>query len=319
METLNTEYKEFYLNEIPYENNECKKFVKYGFTESYYNYCYEKLGDQIIKIVPKYISSYNNIKTLGTIYIGIRDDGIKTGIPLNRTENQIFDYIKNKINECKQYISNGEILDKITIIIEKMEKKKSLNKKKDILKKINKMNIIKSIEEYRYSDYIDKMNRIKRNLMKYRCKISSILENKTLKRELIYYINSKCKTSRTRKILKLELEKTIDYSPENIKITKMDKRNVMYWLTTFRDTRTRDYIKKMQKIKKEKKYRDTIYMDICKNMDYVREFSDINFYIIKLTMTQTVPDMISYIKNGKWMTPIRYIDNKMNIPLTKQL
>lgn len=316
METLNIEYKELYLNSVPFTNTECRRFIKHGFTNEYYTYCLERFTSQFIKVIPKYASAYNNSRINGKIIFGIRDNGNKIGIPfINELEIEV--YIKSLLTECEKYVTDNEILRNITVSIEKLEKRN--NKKNEIIKKINKMNTIIGIEECKYNSYITKMDKIKKELSKYRCKISNILKNKSLRNGLIKYINKTCRISRIRKLMKKSMNDTIDYSSENIKNTKLNKKNIMYWLTTYRDIKTDMCVKKLNKIKNNNKIRDTVYIDICKNMEYVREFSNVNFYIITCEVKYVLNNNILCLtEKNEWIHPLRYLDIHGN-PKTEKL
>ena len=321
METIHLEYKEFYLNYLHFDNLTCRKFIKHGFNKDYYDYCLTIFSEQFKKNIVKYISSFNNSNINGKIIFGIRDDGVQLGIPFIISQQQIYEHVYQLLELCKNYISDPSIFNNVKINIIKLNNKNnSSEQKKYILQKIIKHNTIVGIQQCKFNSVLDKLKNIKKNIEKYRCKISFVTQNKILKRELVKYINKKCKITKIRKQIKKSIETENNFNPDYIKQYKFNKRHLMFWVTSFRDIMTDKYVKKLSVTKQylnsfkyyhtDSTLRDNIYVEMCKNMSYVQYFSKENFYIIECEFYfDNNFGKIKYLhNNGNWCESYRIID-----------
>lgn len=282
-EKINIEFKEFYLNSVPFSERECKKIINSGvLPNKFYEYCNEILQSQIKKYIPKYISSFNNSKIHGTIYFGVKDNGIYSGIPHN---NLSIDIIRNMINECKNLVSNPTLIDALKIEIVKLDKFNDLSEKNKIKHFINKCNDIDCFKQMKFFDHMSKRLKILHQISKYRSKIIDVVNKTALRNECIKYIKNNCRTSRCRINFIKELKKRqIDLTPNNIHAHKKNKKHVMHWITTFRDCKTSEHVSKLKKLLNWKKVDfQNPYSNICRDMKKLKCFCNADFYIIKIS------------------------------------
>jgi hypothetical protein len=249
-EKFEREYKEFKLMKVPFNisSKVARHIIQqndYTLLENIYN---DTIRKYIYEYVPKYISVFGNTKsnehTHGELYIGVADSGKVIGIPLiNMTHDHIHNLVLDSINSMqinnsiKQTIINNVNVEVINVELnpENVED-----------------NVDNIIEDYYYKlqmynnleqEYIKMRKKWLKKYNYYRKAINSILNNPSIRVELISYITSLVKYDQDKynhksiyKIVqRLYNPEHIYYNRGEIKELKHDPTTIAYWIVNFRD------------------------------------------------------------------------------------
>ena len=348
-ETIEKEYKLFTFNSIiPLHPDIALKLLQNGkwhFNKS----VIESIKNYLHIFLPKYISSYthprSNIKK-GELYIGIQDDGIVYGIPykgiiqtkfIENKINKIFNTsLKFENNYIKAMYRNG-----ITVEIININKNNILENNlktnnsvfQEYLYQINKIqemhnNYIKKkrIWEKIYDPPVLKLHEII-NKIDYRCNIIEYIKEKTLGHPNCFTnkfsrVEAYCDIPNFKDtIVSLKTNyKFKTLTQEEIQELKLNKSNIFYWTTMWKDSR--NLMLKHIKPKPPSKNIDVNYplfllSQVQKMIPlWIKNNPKLNLYVIKITICGNIDKKIIQYKYGhKWLKCFRAFKNGEPISL----
>lgn len=317
-----TEYKEFCINDGDSLSDEEKiDILKNGWNPKLYKLVKNNIDYYLRMIVPKYISQFINSEIEGTLYIGVNDDGVISGIPFKKKLykktfcKNLYSHIKN-IYKTQNEIDS--IKKNVKVIIKKIKNNCCTN-----IDDIDK--IIKKYEEYNiiYNENIKKYKEEYKSwlaiYMKYRIQLNDMINNNIIRFELIDYIIDNIDFNTNIDINKLYDYIILLYSDNYIDIKKMCENNVfdhkkninhlVYWLCSFQDFMINKYLK----IKPTKPIR--IFKDITPEL-MIRKLhfnnNNVDYYIIKIIVKnkyKLIKD-IQVLHNDKYVKMERTLDKK---------
>jgi|SaaInlStandDraft_6_1057023.scaffolds.fasta_scaffold03376_9 hypothetical protein len=284
-ENQTLEFKEFYLKLHPDTYLDDDTIYEIITTGRWHDKLNMLILDNIkyyLKVyIPKYVSCYFNSQNNGKLIIGINDIGEITGIPFNGTLNldQIKSYIMTNIS---QYITGINALSSaINVSLVKV----------NILNEILEDNVNDSIETMHenllsYKSIMKKYKQSKEiwfvKISKYCVKIYKIINDSTLRQELIGFIKDNNGSNTIIKLLENNNKIPITLNEEFYKRMK-DKNDVIYWATSFKD----HHIEIIQLLRPKRKIlpiltNSSIILSNISDMRYkfINSNENINYYLI---------------------------------------
>jgi len=202
LETLGKEYKEFCLKTpttplVPYD--EIKHIIKSGtITPALQNIIDDSIHVTINQVFPKYFTSYKNSHMSGSIYIGVNDDGIVTGIPSTSLTTQ---YVKKclddactRIMACKNAIMSSITFQVIPLKVGPTIQSSPIYRKgTDVANTITKYEQDKTNIDTTFRQYkLDHQAWMKKK-SRYNCKLTTVMNDPSTRRELIAFIQKHLK------------------------------------------------------------------------------------------------------------------------------
>lgn len=245
-EDKSTELKEFMI-EIDLhkyvEPNEVRRFVRDGIYPPEINLIIEKnLEAYCIKYLPKYFAAFSNTESIdyGTLYFGIRDNSLVTGIPykgklipgmISAHMYQVYDRLRFFQDEERVDFSFVDFLAcfdiKVIPLINKIEKDRSLKK---LIKLKNKYNKLRKSYHMAYLA----RQAWKKRFKVYDRKIIVIADDMELRDELLGFVMAHSDAPQSI-INTLSLYRSIEIDESEIVERKKNKDDIVYWITEFKD------------------------------------------------------------------------------------
>jgi len=261
----------------------------------------ENLKMYCIKYLPKYFASFNNTESIdcGTLYFGIRDNSLVTGIPYKGelSQRMIISQMHHIYNRLRFYQNDKRVKFKYTDfiacfdieIIPLINKIKKDRSSKKLLKIKNKYNKICDNYNKAYSE----RQLWKKKFNVYNQKIIVIANDMTIRNELLTFVLTHSDPSQE-VINILSLYKSIDIDESEIATRKNNKYDVVYWITKFKDTsRQKNLSQKPRLPMKPSKgrYLNDIERIFRELYPLARKWKDkINYYIIRINIVRPTVD-----------------------------
>jgi len=318
-ETLDVEFKRFCLNYdlcVKYNEDEIKKIITTGtWSNKFSNYVNDSICNYVYYILPKYIATFLNTGIEGKVVFGVDDNGIITGIPVNKN------LTKKRITSC----INKTIIDNIKT---NNNKKNILNNINVNIKKITGYDITKTdISDIMYrkyqNDYKIYNNEFKNYKMKYdewciifnkyRIKLNELINNVTIKEELINHIDRNCFIFKKNSIIEyLKCNNNFDLTTEFIIKNKNKISSYVYWLIHFKDYMLSNIPPKPISPNKPKLFHYVYILMLLTPMINKFLLNNINYIIIEINIKiqkNTLNDLMYKDKKGCFVYKKRYTSN----------
>lgn len=324
-ESLEEEFKEFIMKIDPikyFEEDEIRTIVNTGRIDSdIFNLMItDNIAHYFKYYLPKYISCFGNSSlSHGNLYIGANDFGEITGIPFFGTLTNTF--MESFLEVLESYISDKDILKEIKLEVIKLEYDELYLDDaidpiiKDFYEKKKKF-------EEEYNKNILERRIWKEKMDYFTARIYDFANKKDLRKVVIDFVKtSPDYTEEYHHIIDL-LESSAEIpvgDGAEIALRKLDKHDIIYWLTSCKDT----YI---DKIKSERPYKipymyysNSIYVNqfsLLSNLRYrfINNNVGLHYYLVKISFP-TKYDSKIYFRNEndeKWIIRTRAIVN--NVP-----
>ena len=241
-ETKSIEFKEFCLKHKIFsclDRQQIYDMVRHSKLPNIFNnIILMNLYEYLQSYLPKYACSFHNMwiedktttKYEGDVFIGVDDFSEITGIPYNGNLNDnkilldkwVKDIIAENVDKCSclSYdvniheceIKDSYIDDDIEELLIKYDEEKRKFRQK-------------------YMEYTNDKKKWINAINKYKSKLSTIQTNKELRDEFIFYLITHDKYTKFEK----ELSGETDIDFENVRLTKYDKNNMIYWLIKYKE------------------------------------------------------------------------------------
>lgn len=318
-ETISKEYKEFTFFKTD-NNFELDQLENYCATNEFdfNDLVLENLKIYIKQYIPRYATSFWNSQIKQSeFYIGVDDYGIVKGIPYKGI--LPIDFIHEKIHKSfSKYIGTDDPLLRADL--------RNISIKTEFIK------VVPFIPETaHHPDYLDFLKKKEIFLQKY----NSFLEKYKSWKEKYNIINYKLvdivNTSWSRKMLKEyvasfpnteQIQELLDgdfklesISGEELKFIKLDKTNMYYWVTEYKDHLTEQY--KNSKPIFHEIFNKMIPFNLfisCELIPYWMKNKDMNLYVLKISMDilEKPTQYYSYYDffQKKWLKYKRIVDQQ---------
>ncbi len=318
-ETLEIEFKEFMLKidcEKYFDIDEIEKIITNNSIDKtrFNSMIFDNIDHYFKYYLPKYLAVFANSKLdHSTIYFGINDIGEFTGIPFfgnfdKSILNMLLDSIKYFIKLENTNMSIDEFVSQIKFDVIKLEKdlyylddsietviSDFFDKKKKYEKEYFQNLAIRKQWKEQMEYYVTSIREYLTNI-KYRTEVANFIRNSPDYLEYIDMINLLESSS----ILEIE-----DYN--EIAIRKLNKNDVIYWVTEFKDT----MIEKLRVSRPVRisytSFSYNVYatqLALLSNLRYrfCQNFKDINYYIIKMSLPTDFDGQVYYktMESDNW-------------------
>lgn len=307
-ETLYREYKEFCLKTttsptIPY--HEIKHIIESGtITPSLQDIINESIHTTITQVFPKYFTSYANSQINGSIYIGVNDDGVITGIPSGSLTVQ---YVEKCLRDACAYIlaSMASIMSSTTVQVIPLAINSAMESSPIYQNGINVANTVTKYEkdkaeldclirQYKIShqEWMNKKSR-------YNCKLFKLLNETPTRRELIDFIKANLNRGEVPTNEIMDVCNVIKTLKQNQKIhiptgkqlepykdsSNPRRENVYFWLLKFQQY----HLSSLQKLKPQKPpikrlHHPWVSLLCLRNMIPSFTRSKVGYYMIKINV-----------------------------------
>lgn len=300
-ENLRNEFKELRLNKLNIDKEETIKIIKN------YNYfvcmCNKSVITYIKEYLPKYATSFLN-RGLNdcNIYIGVNDAGELIGFPVDI--NTLSDF-EIEIQSCVNYIIEYRIL-----------KSGNNHERFEISCKLNRINvnninidpldsIIDShnlkVKEYECKRFHTNQirSKIRSSMLFYHQSINIVINNSFFRKELIAFISKVNQNGVHNELIKiLNDQNEIYFSDGQISLEKHLSTTLSYWVTTFREQKTKQ-IKKIKKILPKLKFVKSKYQKLLADhiplLENAISQKNCDLYILQITITQDIQNTCMFL------------------------
>ena len=325
-ETIDIEFKRFCLNYDlcnKYNDKEIKNIITTGkWSNKFSNYVNDNICNYIYCVLPKYISTFLNTNIDGKIIFGVDDDGIITGIPINKnlTKKRIASCINKTINDnIKTNNNKKDILNNINVNIKKVNVSDNISNIdiSDIMYK-KYQNDIRSYNN-KMNNYIINYNKFMDKFNKYRIKLNELLNDINIKEELISYIDKKCLLLEKKNIINyLKNNNNFNLTTDEIINEKNNNKSYIYWLINFKDYMLQHNLPpKPTRPNKPKIFNYMYILTLLTPMINKFLSNGINYYVIEIfikSQKNLLNDLMYINKKGFFVHKKRYLFN--NKPFT---
>jgi len=297
-ESLEDEFKEFMFKITPefyFSNQQVYDYVKTGVLDNriFNDFVLENLEQYLQIYLPKYISAFGNSEEVedGYLYLGVNDSGELTGIPFLGSINQ--EHIKQILFSIKQWVGvdndpenkfRDELIQNVSFDLIPLEVNMDLleDDEEELLRLEQRYaNFIKEIENYKiqHAKWLEE-------IQSFTTKISYIMLDKTMRKEIADYIRTNCKEERFWIAGLLESDKKIEIL-NGIQLSdyKNCDNNVYYWIMFYKDYIVNN-IRKKKPIKPTNTYGSLshIYLDYFRGLTKLRK----KFILNNPSLTYTI-------------------------------
>lgn len=284
-ESLEDEFKEFMFKitpELYFSSHTVKDYVKTGVLDEkiFNDFVLENLEQYLQIYLPKYISAFGNSDEVedGNLYIGVNDSGELTGIPFLGTIHH--DHIEKIIYDIKKWVGvdndpentfRDELIKNISFeVISLSINMDFLEDDEEELIQLEKEfeNFTKQIEEYKI-----KRSKWLEEIQSFTNKISYIMLDKTIRKDIATYIRENCKEDRYWIADLLESDSKIEIlNGVQLSDYKNCDNNVYYWIMFYKDYII-NKIRKKKPIKPMYTYTNLthIYLDYFRGLTKLRK------------------------------------------------
>tara|TARA_B110000259_G_scaffold8993_1_gene9914 strand:+ start:5531 stop:6544 length:1014 start_codon:yes stop_codon:yes gene_type:complete len=318
-ETLNVEFKRFCLNYdlcVKYNEDEIKKIITTGtWSNRFSNYVNDSICNYVYCILPKYIATFLNTGIEGKVVFGVDDNGIITGIPVNKnlTKKRITSCINKTINDnIKTNNNKKNILNNINVNIKKITGHNITNTDISDIMYRKYQNDIK-IYNNEFKNYKMKYDEWCIIFNKYRIKLNELINNVSIKEELINHIDRNCFIFKKNSIIEyLKYNNNFDLTTEFIIKNKNRINSYVYWLIHFKDYMISNIQPKPILPNKPKLFHYVYILMLLTPMINKFLLNNINYIIIEInikTQKNTLNDLMYKDKKGCFVYKKRYSSN----------
>ena len=310
-ESLDREYKEFCLKvgstpSVPYD--ELKHIIHTGtITNALQDLINDSLTKTITRVFPKYYASFANANLNGTLYIGVNDHGIITGIPSTAMTTQfIQDCIKkaciNLTTPTKTILASTQ-LDIVPLTVTQSTKQSPLYKLgTTIQSRLTHYEQQNAANDQALQDYTARHAAWLKSKSRYNCKLTRLVNEPSTRQELRQFILDRLATvdkaglATVKSIVeRLKTAETIPV-PCGIKLIpykstltcpRMD--SIYYWLLKFQNTN----LESLQAIKPVKPKRSRLHhpwLALRCLRDMIPAFTQakVAYYLVKISIKPPV-------------------------------
>jgi len=324
-ESPEVEFKEFIIKLDPeayLETNEIESIVLTGNLckiKERFNFLILNNIDYYFKFyIPKYFSVFGNSQLdKAELYIGVNDFGEISGIPY--FGNLTVEYIATLLDSTKPFLNCDTDIDellkllKIEVILLETDID---NLENSIEKLISEYHAKKIKYAQEYCDFVIRKKNWKKQIDHYLKKIIDYANTPCYRKEVAQFIKENSdKHNFVIDLLNSDTPIEVGDGTE-IGIRKIDKNDVIYWITEYKD-------KKINEIKKLRpdniQYITfsnsiyTTYFTLLSNLRYkfVENNKDIKYYMIKISFPTNFAKSIFYknLENHKWQLRTRILVN----------
>ena len=341
-ESLDREYKEFCLKvnstpSVPYD--EIKHIIQTGtITNALQDLINDSLAKTIVRVFPKYYASFANANLNGTLYIGVNDHGIITGIP--STAMTTTQFIQDCINKAfinlttpKETILASTELDIVPLTVTKSTKQSPLYKLgTTIQSRLTQYEQQKAANDQASQDYTARHAAWLTRKSRYNCKLTRLVNEPSTRQELRRFILDHLATvdktglATVKSIVKrLKTTETIPV-PCGIKLIpykstltcpRMD--SIYYWLLKFQNTN----LESLQAIKPYKPNRSRLHhpwLALRCLRDMIPAFTQakVVYYLLKISIKPPM-STIQSIHSSRPVQPVGKKDTSSAHPVSFHL
>lgn len=306
-EDMAIELKEFFIkHETPVVYNKYEQYDKYEEMiisgKMYSNTkILESLQNNFYKYIGKYLSGWNHDDIPieeGTIYFGVKDDGVISGIPYAGILTKKI--IRNMIINCSKKIKTDDlelVLGSIKIDLIAVKPTNS-NLMKEFKRQQDRYN--RSVEAHKKS--VVRYMQWHKQTRKWYCKLVDFLNVPEKRSYFLKWVKTNCDNKNKSAIIKEIVEwKYIKDFKICVKDLKTKPESMIYWLCIFKDlvtakVRPKPTISKIYQINWDKIYHSPYWM----NYHLSQINPHIKFYLIKLTIPNLKTPIYTEYK-GEWI------------------
>ena len=239
-ETLYTEYKEFCfkLNIYDYfSKSQVGKIIYLGnLPKKFDNIVFHNIKKYIDIYVAKYASSFHNtknniLKNNMEFIIGVNDDAEITGVPYSGCTTELKTYLESYIqNHLFENLNKKCCLD-VTLHIHECSIQMDFLDDSYMCQEIKKQETIQNHYKIVNRKYKKKRKQWIKDIMKYKGKLQTALNDQSFLNELRLYLYSIDKLEE----FKDDIRSDFVFDIDQIKDYKVNKKHFMYWLIVFKD------------------------------------------------------------------------------------
>ena len=293
-ETLSKEYKEFsfFKTGLRFENEKMEEYCRTNKFE-FNNLVLENMKKYIRQYIPRYATSFWNSRILESeFYIGVNDYGIIKGIPFQG--DFPLDFIQEKLKKTlEKYVGYDDPMIRadfrdISIQFEMIKVESMPTPETEVHQEyadycVRKTQFSKKVDIFaqKYKDWKETYDVINYKLV-------DIANMKWSREMLIAYVKSHPNTEKITDLLESDF-KLEPISGEELKLVKIDKTNLYYWVTEYKDLITNEYRKNKPVFNQTFSKTTPFNLLVSGEMSpfWVRDNPNMNMYVLKITMKMT--------------------------------